>query len=83
MYFVYILQSINADKFYVGYTSNLERRLLEHQSGNSVFDRTYRPFRLVFSEKYENKLVAMRREREIKSYKGGNSFKNLVGRTPR
>jgi len=79
MYYAYILQSITKKKYYIGYTKNLERRILEHQSGNSCFDRIYKPFKLVYFETYDNKKDAMDREKQIKSYKGGNSFKNLIG----
>ena len=33
MYYIYILQNQNDKSFYIGYTSNLKRRLFEHQSG--------------------------------------------------
>ena len=61
----------------------MERRFKEHQDGNSAFDRTYRPFRIILTEEYYGKDEAMRRERQIKSYKGGNSFIHLIGGAPR
>ncbi|MBP9817750.1 GIY-YIG nuclease family protein [Candidatus Shapirobacteria bacterium] len=78
-----MLQSLNTGKYYIGFTENIQRRFLEHQSGNSVFDRTYGPFSLVLTEKYSDKKLAMKREKQIKSYKGGNSFKVLIGGVPR
>ena len=83
MYFVYVLQSTLKRKFYIGYTENLERRMVEHQNKHSVFDRTYGPFNLVLVEEHQTKLEAMKREKEIKSYKGGNSFRDLLAGAPR
>ena len=79
MFYVYVLQSVIKKKYYIGFTENLKRRIIEHQNGNSVFDRAYRPFNLVYIEKYVDKMIAMDREKQIKSYKGGNSFKSLIG----
>ena len=37
MYFIYILYSESANKYYVGHTDNLERRLFEHNNGMTRF----------------------------------------------
>ncbi len=47
MKYVYILQSENQrDRFYVGSTVDLDRRLDEHNSGNSVHTNKYRPWKM-------------------------------------
>jgi len=81
MYKVYILQSIKDGKYYIGCTRNLERRFLEHNRGQTKSTKNRRPFRLVYVEFFKDKHLASKREREIKNYKGGNKFKDLVGRT--
>ena len=44
MCYIYILQSIPAsDHFYVGYTIDLEKRLIEHNSGESVHTNEFKP----------------------------------------
>ena len=78
MYVVYILKSVNKHKYYIGYTNNLDRRLQEHQSGHSAFDRAYKPFKLVYTQIFQYKSQAHQRELQIKSYKGGNAFKQLL-----
>jgi predicted GIY-YIG superfamily endonuclease len=46
-YFVYILQSINfPDRFYSGYTVDLQRRLDEHNQGKSIHTNKYRPWKI-------------------------------------
>lgn len=47
MFYVYILQSINApEHFYVGYTDDLKRRLKQHNSGNSLHTKKFMPWNL-------------------------------------
>jgi len=78
MYYVYVLQSLVNFRYYVGQTNDLERRLLEHNSGFSKYTSFTRPFKLVYFEKYETLTEARKREKQIKSYKGGRAFKNLI-----
>jgi putative endonuclease len=48
MYFVYSLQSENnPDRYYVGLTSNVERRLEEHNAGKSIHTNKFKPWRLI------------------------------------
>jgi putative endonuclease len=79
MYSVYILQSTRLPKHhYIGYTENIERRLVEHNSGRTESLVRYIPMKLIYTEKYQTRLEAMRREKQIKSYKGGAAFKKLI-----
>ena len=78
MYFVYILQSLKTLKYYIGSTNNIERRIHEHSSNKTASLKNKGPFKLIYSEEYPSLLDARKREREIKSYKGGNAFKKLA-----
>jgi len=78
VYYTYILQSLKDGRYYIGSTSNLERRLHEHNSGKTKSLRYRRPLVLVYSESFVSRGLAELREKEIKAYKGGNSFKNLI-----
>jgi putative endonuclease len=69
-YFMYILKSESTDSSYVGHTSNLEKRLIEHNNGKSLSTRGKRPWRLVYKEKYTTRSEAAARERYFKSVKG-------------
>jgi len=64
--------------FYIGSSSNLERRLKEHNSGKNVSTKNKGPYIIVYTEKLQTLSMARKREMEIKSYKGGNAFKKLV-----
>jgi len=78
MYYVYILQSKKDGKYYIGYTSDLEARIDYHNAGKQRSTKHRIPFVLVYSEEYKTKFEALKRESEIKGYKGGNSFRKLL-----
>jgi putative endonuclease len=70
MYFVYILQSEKNKKRYIGFTENLDRRLIEHNSGLVKSTRNRKPMKLIYFEEFKNKVDAVKREKEIKAKKG-------------
>lgn len=48
MYYVYLLRAINfPEKTYIGYTKDLNTRLVCHNSGVSVHTASYKPWKLV------------------------------------
>ena len=58
MFYIYILKSSKDNRTYVGYTDNLERRLSEHNSGQSKATKYRRPFELIFSEQFKTSTEA-------------------------
>jgi putative endonuclease len=71
MFSVYVLFSEKYDKIYIGFTSNLEARLLSHNElGNKGWTIKFRPWKLVYSEKHQTKKEALIREKELKSGRG-------------
>ena len=80
MYIVYILYSQSIDKYYIGYTSNLENRVIQHNSGNhkSKFTRKLaHDWLLVYKEEFITKTEAIKREKEIKSRKSRRYIEDL------
>ncbi len=69
MFYVYILQSVKTKRFYVGYTSDLKRRLAEHNSSKSGYTKRYRPWRLIYYEAFLSKQDAQEREKQLKRFK--------------
>lgn len=67
-HYVYILRC--ADKtLYTGYTTDLERRVKEHNQGKGAkYTRGRSPVELVYSEEYKTRSKAQTREYEIKKY---------------
>ena len=78
MYYVYILQSRQDGKLYIGYTADLRSRFREHNQGLSQATRHRQPFDLVYYEAFKAKKDAVVRERMIKQYKQG--YTNLKKR---
>lgn len=66
-YVVYVLECGDGS-FYTGYTTDIERRLTEHRSGNGAkYTRGRGPFRLRRVERFDSQRAAMQREAAIKS----------------
>ena len=68
---MYVLWSKNFDKWYVGYSDNLKRRLEEHNQGKSFATKPYIPWELVYCEGYKSRLDALGRERKLKNHGKG------------
>ncbi|HNZ86331.1 MAG TPA: GIY-YIG nuclease family protein [bacterium] len=78
MYTVYILQSLKTKKYYIGHTKDINDRLRRHNTGLSKYTKKFIPWKLIYSEEYQTKSEAYKREMEIKKYKGGIKFKKLI-----
>ncbi|MFZ2521883.1 MAG: GIY-YIG nuclease family protein [Minisyncoccia bacterium] len=50
MFYVYILKSEKDNNLYTGYTNDLKRRLIEHNSGKSKSTKSRKPFELIYYE---------------------------------
>ena len=60
-YTVYILISLKDSKRYIGMTSDLNRRLNEHNSGKVKSTKNRRPMKLIYTEEFDSKEDAMKR----------------------
>ncbi|MBS3946272.1 MAG: GIY-YIG nuclease family protein [Melioribacter sp.] len=72
MFTVYILRSLKDNKRYIGFTDNLDRRVSEHNSGRVTSTKNRRPLILIYTEQFEGKNEAMKREKFFKSHQGRN-----------
>ncbi len=71
MHYTYILQSQqNPDRFYIGYTSDLKRRLAEHNSGKSIHTNKFLPWKIKNYIAFENAAKAAEFEKYLKSGNG-------------
>jgi len=71
MYCVYILKSSENKSLYVGCTSDLKKRIMEHNKGMSYHTKKYSPWKLVYFEGYVSKEDAYSREHSLKLHKQG------------
>ncbi|MEI6039906.1 MAG: GIY-YIG nuclease family protein [Candidatus Berkelbacteria bacterium] len=78
MFCLYILKSLKDEKLYIGSTSNLKRRLEEHNSGKVFSTKTRIPFELVYTEVYKAEKDARHREHNLKLR--SNAFNQLKKR---
>lgn len=78
MFTVYIIQSKSSGRYYIGFTSDMNSRLIQHNSGANKSTKGRGPWAVVHTELFEDKKSAWLRERQIKSYKGGEAFKKLI-----
>ena len=80
MYYTYVLRSLKNNRFYYGYTNNLKRRLYEHNSGQSKYTKSTKPFKIVYFERFKNLKEDRKRERFLKSGQGRAFVKNRLVR---
>ena len=81
MYYIYILYSETSDKYYVGYTSNIEARMHQHnhQEHFNTFTRKHRPWKLKsLFEVSENEKAAIAIERFIKKQHSKNFIERII-----
>ncbi|MBX7204526.1 MAG: GIY-YIG nuclease family protein [Bacteroidia bacterium] len=77
MFFVYVIKSSKDARLYVGMTSDVERRLAEHNKGMTTSTQFYRPWELCCVEEFEDRLSAREREKYLKSGHGKTYLKSL------
>ncbi len=79
MFTVYVLYSKSYDKIYIGFTSNLEQRLLSHNElGKKGWTIKFRPWQLIHTEVFQLKSDAMKREKQLKTATGRNFIWSLI-----
>ena len=77
-YFVYVLRSKRDGKYYIGSAEDVAHRLAQHNRGKTRSLKHRRPLELVYAEKFESSEQARKREKQLKSFKGGEAFKRLL-----
>jgi putative endonuclease len=68
--YIYILTNTYRTTFYIGVTSNLSKRIIEHQNGiGSIFTKKYNLKDLIYFEEFSNINQAIAREKQLKNWK--------------
>lgn len=79
VYYVYILQSLKKQNWlYKGSTSDLKRRITEHNAGKNFSTAAYLPLKLIYYEVYVLKSDAEARERYLKTSMGMRVIKKQL-----
>lgn len=79
MYWAYVLYSAVYNKVYIGYTSNIDNRLIYHNhSNNKGWTSRYKPWIVTYTEAFHDKRNALKREKELKTAKGREFIWNYI-----
>ncbi|MGQ0827975.1 MAG: GIY-YIG nuclease family protein [Bacteroidota bacterium] len=70
MHYVYLLYSIRFERFYVGYTSNIQERIKQHNVSKVKSTKAFVPWTMVYFEKFEIMEGALKREKYFKTAAG-------------
>jgi len=71
---VYILKSEKFNRFYIGQTKDLKKRIEHHNGSKARWTKRYQPWVLVHFEEYESRAEALKRETALKSLKNISRF---------
>ncbi len=78
MFYIYILSSQQKNRLYIGKTSNLKKRVKEHNAGQNVSTKAYMPRELIFYEAYIKQTDASRREKYLKTTQGHQAIHRML-----
>ncbi len=78
MFYVYILKSEKNNQLYIGYSSDLKKRLTAHNAGKNKATKPFIPYKLIFYEAFVNKIDAKNREEYLKSGYGRRSINTML-----
>lgn len=80
-YTVYILFRETKNKYYIGFTADLKERLLRHNQKSKGFTGNVNDWKIVYTEFYETKEQALKREKQLKSWKSRIKIELLIRKT--
>jgi len=77
-HFVYILQSEDNDRYYVGRSKTPEKRLEHHNTTSTGFTSRFRPWELVFKQEFPTREEAVAAEQLIKDWKSRKMTRYVI-----
>lgn len=77
-YLVYVLESEVDGRLYKGHTSDIDKRIIEHNSGKTKSTKGYKPWRLVYFEEFDTREEAVLREKYLKTGSGREFLKEKL-----
>ena len=78
MFYVYILYSLSLNKYYVGYSSGVGGRVYKHNAKHKGFTAAAKDWQVVYTEAFNSKAEATKREKQIKQWKSRTAIENLI-----
>jgi putative endonuclease len=77
-FYAYVIYSKSHNRFYKGHCSNLEKRLKQHNAGQTKSIRPFLPFELVYFEEFDSREEAVIREKYFKTAAGRKFIKTKL-----
>lgn len=77
-YFVYAIKSQVDGRIYVGFSSDVEKRLKEHNSGKTKSTKGFRPWNIIYTEECSDRILARELEKYYKTGIGKEKLKKMV-----
>ena len=78
MNYCYILKSLIDNSYYIGSTTDINKRIKYHNSGRSRYTKTKKPWVIIYSEEFSILSEARKREKQIKSWKDRKAIERLI-----
>ncbi|MCH8475519.1 MAG: GIY-YIG nuclease family protein [Opitutales bacterium] len=78
MYFTYILKSSSNNRYYIGYSSDLDERLQKHNAGYSKATKSGVPWNIVWSHSFDSKSDAIKLEKWLKKMKSAEFLDKVI-----
>ena len=78
LYTLFLIRIKKTGRYYIGQTQDLTKHLIKHSRGQTKSIKNRGEFDVVYMEEFSSRSEAMKREKEIKRYKGGEAFKRLL-----
>ena len=78
MFYVYILYSSSLNKYYIGYTADVNSRVYKHNAKHKGFTAGATDWQIIYTEIFNSKAEAIKREKQIKQWKSRVAIENLI-----
>ena len=78
MYFTYVASSLSGSYLYKGHCKDMEKRLKQHNSGQTKSIRPYIPLEIIYFEEFETLKESIDREKFFKSAAGRQFLKKVL-----
>lgn len=76
--YLYIIKSAKSGRYYIGSTSDIERRLSEHNRGQTKSTVNHTPWNLLFCKLFTDISVAHKLERRLKKMKSRKIIEQII-----
>ncbi|OHA88550.1 MAG: hypothetical protein A2653_03320 [Candidatus Zambryskibacteria bacterium RIFCSPHIGHO2_01_FULL_43_25] len=78
MFYNYVIESVDGKNLYIGHTSDIRKRLKEHNQGLNSSTKRYGRWYLIYYEACIDRSDALRREKYLKTTQGGRLLKRRL-----